>query len=63
MDREDTREEQNKKTFSLTYYSVFQNVKKFSAELHLFLTSDVTRKAVFTSVPTNGLKNDRSLND
>ena len=63
MDGEDIREEQNKKTFSLTYYSVFQNVKKFSAELHLLLTPDVTRKAVFTSVPTNGLKNDRSLND
>ena len=63
LDRENTREEQNKMTFNLTYYPVFQNVKKILAELHLLLTPDVAHKAVFTNVPIIGFKNDRSLKD
>ena len=63
LDGEDNREEQNKITFNLTYYPVFQNVKKILAELHLLLTPDVAHKAVFTNVPTIGFKNDRSLKD
>ena len=63
LDRENTREEQNKITFNLTYYPVFQNVKKLLAELHLLLTPDVAHKAVFTNVPIIGFKNDRSLKD
>ena len=63
LDKENTREEQNKITFNLTYYSVFQNVKKILAELHLLLTPDVAHKAVFTNVPIIGFKNDRSLKD
>ena len=63
LDRENTREEQNKITFNLTYYPVFQNVKKLLAELHLLLTPDVAHKAVFTNVPIIGFKNDRSLRD
>ena len=59
LDRENTREEQNKMTFNLTYYPVFQNVKKILAELHLLLTPDVAHKAVFTNVPIIGFKNDR----
>ena len=50
-------------TFNLTYYPVFQNVKKLLAELHLLLTPDVAHKAVFTNVPIIGFKNDRSLKD
>ena len=41
LDRENTREEQNKINFNLNYYLVFQNVKKILAELHLLLTPDV----------------------
>ena len=63
LDRENIREEQNKITFNLTYYPVFQNVKKILAELHLLLTPDVAHKAVFTNVPIIGFKNDRSLKD
>ena len=44
LDRENIREEQNKITFNLTYYPVFQNVKKILAELHLLLTPDVPIK-------------------
>ena len=47
----------------MTYYPVFQNVKKILAELHLLLTPDVAHKAVFTNVPIIGFKNDRSLQD
>ena len=61
--RENTREEQNKITFNLTYYPVFQNVHKILAELHLLLTSGIAHKAVFTNVPINGFENDRSLKD
>ena len=63
LDRENTREEQNKITFNLTYYPVFQDVKNFLAELHLLLTPDVAHKAVFTNVPITGFKNNRSLKD
>ena len=51
LDRENTREEQNKIIFNLTYYQVFQIVKNKLAELHLLLTADVAHKAVFTNVP------------
>ena len=63
LDRENIREEQNKITFNLTYYSVFQNVKKISAKLHILLTPDVAHKAVFTNVVIISFKNDRSLKD
>ena len=63
LDRESTRDQQNKITFNLTYYPAFQNVKKILAELHLLLTPDVAHKTVFTNVPTIGFKNDRSLKD
>ena len=63
LDRESTRDEQNKINFNLTYYSAFHNVKKIVTELHLLLTPDVAHKTVFTNVPTIGFKNDRSLKD
>ena len=47
LDRKNTKEEQNKITFNLTYYPVFQNVKKILAELHVLLTPDVAHEAVF----------------
>ena len=61
LDKENTREEQNKITFNLTYYPVFRNVKKILAESYLLLTPDVAHKAVFTNVPIIGFKTDRSL--
>ena len=39
------------------------NFSKTLAKLHLLLTLDVARKAVFTKVQTIGLNNDRSLKD
>ena len=63
LDRESTRDEQNKITFNLTYYPAFQNIKIILAALHLLLTPDVAHITVFTNVPTIGFKNDRSLKD
>ena len=63
LDREITKEEENKITFSLTYHPLFQNIKKVLAELPPLLTPDVAHKAVFTNVPIIGFKNDRSLKD
>ena len=63
LDRENTREEQSKITFNLTYYPVFHNAKNISAELQLLLTPDDAHKAVFTKVPIIGFKNDRSFKD
>ena len=63
LERENTREEQNKITFNLTYYLVFQNVKKILAELHLLLTPDVAHKTAFINVPIIGFKNNTSLTD
>ena len=50
LDRENTTEKQNKITFILTYYPVFQNVKNILAELHLLLTPNVAPKAVFKNI-------------
>ena len=63
LDRENTREVQNRITFNLTYYPVAKNFKKVLAELHLFLTPDVAHKVVFTNMPIIDFKNDRSLKD
>ena len=52
-----------KLNFNLTYYPVFQNVKKILAELYLFLIPHVVHKAVFTNVLIIDFKNDRSLKD
>ena len=51
LDRKNTREEKSKITFNLTYYPVFQNVKKCLAELHFLLTPDDAHEAVFINVP------------
>ena len=63
LEREITREEQNKITYNLLCYPIFQNVKKNLAELHLLLTPHIAHKAVFTNVPITDFKNDRSLKD
>ena len=61
LDRENIREEQNEITFNLTYYSIFQNVKNFLAELHHLLNPDDDHKAVFENIPIIGFKNNRSF--
>ena len=48
--RKNTREEQNKITFNLTYHPVFRNGKKIIAKLHLLLTPVVSHKIFFTNM-------------
>ena len=61
LDRENSRKEQNKIIFDLTYYPLFQNFKNILAELHFLLTPVDAHKVVFTNLTIIGFKNDRSL--
>ena len=62
MDRENAIEEQNKITFDLTYYPIFQNLKKkIFTELHLLLIFDVAHKTFFKNMQIITFKNDTSL--
>ena len=51
LKKENTREGENKITFNLIFYPVFQNVKNVLVESHILLTSDVAHNAIFTNVP------------
>ena len=57
LERENTKEEQNKITFDMNCYPVFQNFKKVLAELDPLLTSDNVHKAVLTKLSIIGFKN------
>ena len=56
--------DQNKLTFSLTYYPVFQYVTNILQELHILLTPDQDQhKKVFQDIPVVGFSNGKSLKD
>ena len=62
LDRENAIEEKNKITFDLTYYPIFQNLKKkIFTELHLLLIFDVAHKTFFKNMQIITFKNDTSL--
>ena len=63
MNRERILQEKTQVTFNLTYYPVFEDVRKTLKELHLLLTPDQAHKKVFSEVPIIGLKNAKSLKD
>ena len=63
LDRESTREEQNKITFNLTFYPAIPNAKTILADFYFLFTPYVAHKALFTNVPAIGFKNYRSLKD
>ena len=54
---------QNKLTFNITYYPVFQNVRNILQELHILLTPNKERKKVFQYIPVPGFRNDKCLKD
>ena len=54
--------DQNKLTFNITYYPVFQNVRSILQELHILLTPDQQHK-VFQDIPVLGFCNGKSLKD
>ena len=55
--------DQNKLTFNITYYPIFQNVRNILQELHILLTADQEHKNVFQDIPVVGFRNGRSLKD
>ena len=55
--------DQNKLTFNITYYPVFQNVRNILQELHILLTPDKEHKKVFQDIPVAGFGNGKSLKD
>ena len=54
---------QDKLTFNITYYPVFQNVRNILQELHILLTPDKEHKKVFQEIPIVGFRNGKSLKD
>ena len=47
----------------MTYYPVFNDVRKIPKGLHLLLKADQVHKKVFSEVPIIGFKNAKSLKD
>ena len=63
LEREKTEISEPKLTFNITYYIVFQNIRKTLQELHLLLAPDKEHKKVFPDVPVVGFRNGKSLKD
>ena len=55
--------DQNKLTFNINYYPVFQNVRIILLELHILLKTDQEHKKVFQDIPLLGFPNGKSLKD
>ena len=53
--------DQNKLTFNIAYYPIFQNVRNVLQELHIVLTLDKKRKKIFQDVSVLGFRNGESL--
>ena len=53
--------DQEKLTFNITYYPVFQNVRTFLQELHILLKPDQVHQKVFQDIPVPGFRNGKSL--
>ena len=53
--------DQNKLTFNIAYYPIFQNVRNILQELRIFLTLDKKRKKIFQDVSVLGFRNGESL--
>ena len=54
---------QNKLTFNITYYPVFQNERNILHDLHILLTPHQEHKKVFQGIPVVGFHNGKSLKD
>ena len=63
LERKKTEPSGPKLTFNITYYRVFQNIRKILQELHLLLAPDKEHKKVFPDVPVVGFRNGKSLKD
>ena len=54
---------QNKLTFNITCFPVFQNLRNILQELHILLTPDKEHKKVFQDIPVVGFRNGKSVKD
>ena len=63
LEKVKSESDQNKLTFNITYYPVFQNVRNILQELHILLTPGKEHKKVFQDTPVVGFRNDKSLKD
>ena len=55
--------DQNKLTFTITCYPVFQNVRNILQELDILLTPDKKHQKVFQDIPAEWFRNGKSLKD
>ena len=63
LEREKQHMYEQKLTFNITYYPVFQNVRAITEELHILLTPNKEHKKVFPNVLIIGFRNGKSLKD
>ena len=57
LEKVKSESDQNKLTFNITHYPVFQNVRNILRELHILLTPDKEHKKVFQDIPVVGFRN------
>ena len=55
LEREETETSEQRLTFNITYYPVFQNIRNILQEMHLLLALDKKHKKVFPNVLVAGL--------
>ena len=63
LERGNTRASESKRTFNITYYPAFQNVRNILEELQILLAPDKEHKKVFPEVPIVGFRNGNIVKD
>ena len=61
LEKVNNQVKQNNIIFSITYYSVFRDVRKILKELHVILASEDEHKKAFPDVPMIDFKNNKNL--
>ena len=61
LEKVNNQVKQNKIIFSITYYSVFRDVRKILKELHVIPASEDEHKKAFPDVPMIDFKNNKNL--
>ena len=61
LDKEKSKRNDSKLTFTVTYYPLFRHLESQLKELHVILTCDEAHKKVFPEVPIFGFKNNKNL--
>ena len=63
LERSNSRTQETKLTFNITYYPAYQNIRNVLQELHILLAPDKEHQKVFPTVPIVGFRNGKSLKD